>query len=231
MQISIDARRSGAPARPVPSNPHTQEGHARIRLRGRRVAGAALLIAGVAVLAGCAGSGRCTGNRDYLTARNMPPLKIPDGMYQPDRSTALAVPDGPSGPVDLTRQGRCIDAPPPYFGSAGAVAGSAEEAVAQWASAWAARDTAAVREMYARNFVAPGEAGTAEWLDKRIEQVGTGPVPNPAVEDLKVESAGTQQQIATFIQRFGTNAVRKELVLVREGSSWRILSERVIEVL
>jgi hypothetical protein len=196
-----------------------------------RLVGSAILVAGLLSLAACAGSGRCSGNRDYLTARNLPALRVPDGMHNPDESGGLAIPDGPKGPVEVSRNGRCIDAPPPYFGSAGAVAGSAEEAVAQWASAWAARDTAAVRESYARNFVAPGEAGTADWLDKRIEQVATGPVPSPAVEELKVESAGANQQIATFIQRFGTNAVRKELVLVREGPSWRILSERVIEVL
>jgi len=33
------------------------------------------------------------------------------------------------------------------------------------------------------------------------------------------------------VQRFGDNAVRKELTLVREGPGWRIVSERTIEVL
>jgi hypothetical protein len=34
----------------------------------------------------------------------------------------------------------------------------------------------------------------------------------------------------TFVQRFATNSLRKELVLVREAGSWRIASEKVVEL-
>jgi hypothetical protein len=35
----------------------------------------------------------------------------------------------------------------------------------------------------------------------------------------------------TFVQRFGDNAVRKELTLVHEPAGWRIVAERTLEVL
>jgi hypothetical protein len=34
----------------------------------------------------------------------------------------------------------------------------------------------------------------------------------------------------TFVQKFGANSLRKELILVREGGSWRIVAEKVAEV-
>jgi hypothetical protein len=149
----------------------------------------------------------------------------------PNRNDQLSIPDGSYGTAQPVVNGRCLDEPPPYFGSAGAVAGSAEEAVAVWANAWASRDASRVRNAYSSRFQAPGETATADWLEQRTDQVATGPVPSAAVENLEVATVGADQRVATFVQRFGTNAIRKELMLVREGSTWRILSERVVEVL
>lgn len=194
-----------------------------------RVAVVPLLLA---LLAGCGAGSRCGGSdQPYLSARSMPLLRVPEGMDVPDRSAMLQIPDAPATKPQLVVDGRCLDAPPSYFGSAGAVAGSAEEAVAIWANAWAARDTATVRSSYSQRFEAPGEAATANWLEQRVEQVATGPVPTPRVEDLEIATIGADQRVAKFVQRFGANAVRKELVLVREGATWRIVSERVVEVL
>ena len=39
------------------------------------------------------------------------------------------------------------------------------------------------------------------------------------------------RRTVTFVQRFGGNHVRKELVLVREGGNWRIVSEKTLESL
>ena len=50
------------------------------------------------------------------------------------------------------------------------------------------------------------------------------------VEDLEIEPAGSDRRIARFVQNFGTNSLRKELVLVREAGSWRIVEERVSAV-
>ena len=206
----------------------------------RRAAGAAALRAArwfavplcLGLLAGCGSGGRCGGtDQPYLSARDLPLLRPPEGMDAPDRSAMLTIPESPAGPPQLTIDGRCLDAPPSYFGSAGAVAGSAEEALAIWASAWAARKPDAVRGAYSTRFQAPGEVATADWLEQRAEQVTAGPVPAAQLDEVEIATVGSDQRVARFVQRFGENAVRKEVVLVREGGTWRIVSERVIEVL
>ena len=73
-------------------------------------------------------------------------------------------------------------------------------------------------------------AGSAAWLEQRREQVATGPVPDSMVSNLKVEPDGADRRVVTFVQKFGVNALRKELVLVRESGSWRIASEKVADV-
>ena len=47
------------------------------------------------------------------------------------------------------------------------------------------------------------------------------------VQGLKVEPDGADRRIVSFTQKFGANALRKELVLVRESGSWRIVEEKV----
>jgi len=184
-------------------------------------------------LAACGGEdATCVDNDEpYLTAQDNPRLKIPDGLTQPDRSAALEVPapraqnDGRSGDKG------CLAAAPSYFRSSGTVARSPEEVVASWAQAWAGRETEGVIALYSTTFTAPTDsAGSAAWLDQRREQVAVGPVPDARVEGLKVEADGADRRIARFTQRFGSNTLQKELVLVRESGSWRIAQEKVIEV-
>lgn len=183
-------------------------------------------------LAGCWGSSErvCVDEKEpYLTARENPHLRVPDGMTTPSRSEALAIPEV----EDRSRAGRtaCLDEPPSYFRSAGTVARSPEEVVASWGQAWANREADAVLELYSTGFVAPTDAsGSAAWLEQRREQVAVGPVPDPMVESLRVEPDGADRRVVTFVQKFGSNSLRKELVLVREAGSWRIVSEKVVEV-
>ena len=185
-----------------------------------------------AVVAGCGSGSRCGGtDQPYLSARNLPLLRAPQGMQPPDRSAMLEIPGTPTGAPQLVVAGRCIDEPPSYFGESGAVAGSPEEAMAAWAAAWAARDATTVRSTYSARFQAPGEAASADWLAQRAEQVASGPVPARQLDEVEIATIGADQRVARFVQRFGDNAVRKEIVLVREGATWRIVSERVIEVL
>jgi hypothetical protein len=125
----------------------------------------------------------------------------------------------------------CLEDPPSYFRSAGTVARSPEEVIASWAQAWASRESDAVLELYSASFTPPTDsAGRAAWLEQRREQVATGPVPDPMIESLRVEPDGADKRIATFVQRFGTNSLQKELRLVREAGSWRIVEEKVVEV-
>jgi hypothetical protein len=194
-----------------------------------------LFICGLAlvpVLTGCGGGSEavCPERNDpYLTSRDNPLLKVPDGMSQPNRSEALAIPEVKPG----ARSGRtsCLDEPPSYFRSAGTTARSPEEVVASWAQAWANREADAVIALYSSTFTPPTDsAGSSAWLEQRREQVATGPVPDSMVEGLRVEPDGADRRVVTFVQKFGANSLRKELILVREGGSWRIVAEKVAEV-
>lgn len=185
------------------------------------------------LLAACGGGSEqvcAEKNEPYLTSRNNPLLKVPDGMTQPNRSEALAIPE--TKPVSHSA-GRtsCLDEPPSYFRSTGTTARSPEEVVASWAQAWANREADAVVALYSSTFTAPTDsAGSAAWLEQRREQVATGPVPDSVVEGMRVEPDGSDRRVVTFVQKFGTNSLRKELILVREGGSWRIVAEKVAEV-
>ena len=158
-----------------------------------------LFVCGLAlapVLAGCGGGKEqvCPErNEPYLTSRDNPLLKVPDGMSQPNRSEALAIPEAKPG----ARSGRtaCLDEPPSYFRSAGTTARSPEEVVASWAQAWANREADAVIQLYSATFTAPTDsAGSAAWLEQRREQVATGPVPDSMAEGLRVEPDGADRR-------------------------------------
>lgn len=198
-------------------------------LPNRRLAGAWVAALALITLSACGGSARNCEDKDepYLSARSDAPLKVPPGMSQPDRSAALSVPARSTGKAGSG----CLAEPPSYFRSSGTVARSPEEVVASWSQAWAARESDAVIALYSSNFVAPTDtAGAAAWLEQRREQVATGPVPDSMVEGLSVEPDGPDRRVATFVQKFGTNTLRKQLVMVRESSSWRIVEEKVVAV-
>ena len=190
------------------------------------------LVALLPVLAACGGSKELVcaeKNEPYLASRNNPLLKVPDGLNQPNRSEALAIPD--TKPAGRSTRTGCLDEPPSYFRSTGLMARSPEEVVASWAQAWANREADAVVALYSSTFTPPTDsAGSAAWLEQRREQVATGPVPDGVVEGLRVEPDGADRRVVTFVQKFGANSLRKELTLVREGASWRIVAEKVAEV-
>jgi hypothetical protein len=186
-------------------------------------------LAAVPLLAACGSSEqRCIDpDEPYLAARNNAQLQVPDGMTQPNRAEALTIP-AEKAAAGKAGSNACLDAPPSYFRSTGTVARSPEEVVASWAQAWANREADAVVALYSAQFVAPTDsAGSAAWLEQRREQVATGPVPDPMVQGLKVEPDGADRRVVSFTQRFGTNALKKQLVLVRESASWRIVEEKV----
>jgi hypothetical protein len=183
-----------------------------------------------ALLAACGGSEpKCVDPKEpYLGARTNPALHVPDGMTQPNRSEALAIPDGKKAAGSSSVRTACLDAPPSYFRSTGTVARSPEEVVASWAQAWANREADAVVALYSAQFVAPTDSsGAKDWIEQRREQVATGPVPDSMVKGLKVEPDGADRRIVSFTQQFGVNALKKQLILVRESGSWRIVEEKV----
>ncbi|MET0498723.1 MAG: hypothetical protein ABW106_10710 [Steroidobacteraceae bacterium] len=193
-----------------------------------------LLVTGLlamSLLAACGGSKHTceTTDEPYLAARTDAQLRIPEGLTRPDGSSALVVPDVKPG--GQAAGSGCLADAPSYFRSSGTVARSPEEVVASWAQAWASREADAVLALYSTSFVAPTDtAGSAAWLEQRREQIATGPVPEPMIENLKVDQDGADRRVASFVQKFGTNSLRKELTMVRESNSWRIAAEKVVDV-
>ena len=198
----------------------------------------AIALAGLAVaLAGCGTTSSCqTGNQDYLQARERPKLQMPQGVAGSERlgGTALVIPPASPTPDKLDPAPRCLDEPPGFFrrtGGAGAVAGSPEEAVNVWATAWAGRKADQVASFYSPSFQTGESGGSAAFLDQRRQQVANGKTPDPRLDELTTTTQGSDRAVVTFVQRFGENAVRKELTLQREPQGWRIVAERTLEVL
>jgi hypothetical protein len=197
-----------------------------------------LVLAALAfALAGCGGTPTCKpGNQDYLQARERPRLQMPPGVAGSERigGTALVIPQASPTPDKLDPEPRCLDEPPAYFrrvGGGGAVAGSPEEAVNVWATAWAGRKADQVAAFYSPAFQTGEGGGAAAFIEQRRQQVASGKVPDPRLEEVTTTTQGSDRAVVTFVQRFGDNAVRKELTLQREPQGWRIVAERTLEVL
>ncbi len=161
----------------------------------------------------------------YLKAQDHPPLTAPAGLEAPDRRNALTIPPGTGKSIDTKV---CLQQAPSYFGTAGRIAASPEEMVADWAQAWADRNSTAVMAMYSDSFATDAPAGSTAWLAQRHAEVDNGPLPNGRVTNLQVAQQGSDQRVASFTQQFGANAIRKELVLVRDAGVWKIAVERVV---
>ncbi len=184
----------------------------------------------LATLAGCSTTRSCGSNAEYLQAVERPPLQLPPEITPTERISPLVIPAVDPNPSVLDPVPLCLD-PPRFFARKGAAADLAEEAVRAWAAAWAARKPDAVVEAYSPAFQAPGDAGSAAFIEQRREQVASGRTPEARIEEVVVTPSGADRRVVTFVQRFGDGAVRKELTLVRDGASWRIIAERTLEVL
>lgn len=183
-------------------------------------------------LAGCNSNPSCGGNEEYLASADRPRLRLPPELAASERLNPLVIPEPAANVTPLDPSPRCLDEPPAYFARRGTVADSAEDAVRLWARAWSERQPDAVAQMYSGSFRVAGEGGSAEFMDQRRAQVTTGRAPEAQLEELAVVAQGADRRVATFVQRFGEDRVRKELVLQREsGGVWRIVTERTLEVL
>ncbi len=195
----------------------------------RSLAPAALILL---VLAGCNSNPSCGGNQEYLASVDRPRLKLPPELAASERLNPMVIPEPAATVVALDPEPRCLDEPPAYFAKRGTVADSAEDAVRLWARAWSERRADAVVQLYSGSFQVAGEGGSAEFMDQRRAQITAGRAPEAQLEELAVVAQGADRRVATFVQSFGDDRVRKELVLQREsGGVWRIVSERTLEVL
>jgi uncharacterized lipoprotein len=68
------------------------------------------------MLAGCkSGKVSCRQtNKDYVGAKEMPPLKAPPGLETPDTRNSLKVPDLTTPERVRGRDEACLDMPPPF---------------------------------------------------------------------------------------------------------------------
>lgn len=191
-------------------------------------------LAAAVLLSGCATDNPCKiSNPGYVEARDRPRLQMPEGVPGSERLSTggLVIPAVAPDLTKLDPAPRCLDEPPSFFGRKGVVADSVEETVNAWAAAWAGRKADAVASYYSSDFQGTGEGGSAAFLEQRRQQVSSGKAPEARLDELAVTAVGSDRRIVTFVQRFGDNAVRKELTLVREPNGWRIASERTLEVL
>ena len=169
---------------------------------------------------------QCIANTGtYQDAKNNPALKIPAGAETPDHRNALNIPPDTGKALEPTR---CLEVAPNYFGIAARIAASPEEMVADWAQAWADRNSDVVMSMYATSFIVDGVTSSTEWRAQRTTDIKQSPLPAPRVSDLKISQVNDDQRLATFSQQFGKTALRKELTLVRESGLWKISRERTL---
>lgn len=202
----------------------------RSSLRAVAVLGCAL-----ALLASCSTIGKsCGGNQDYLQARERPPLVMPEGVTGSERvgGQRMVIPPISPTPDTLDPAPNCLDQPPGYFRRVGGtVVGSPEETVSVWAMAWAGRKADQVASFYSPGFESTEGSGAAAFIEQRRQQVTSGKAPDPRVDELKATMQGKDRAVVTFVQRFGDNAIRKELTLQQSPQGWRIVAERTLEVL
>jgi hypothetical protein len=181
---------------------------------------------------GCGGArSNCLESKEpYTRAVSTDPLRVPEGMTRPEATGGMTIPAAKPTEEAASPRAGCLDEPPSYFRSAGKVARTPEEVVATWAQAWGNREAEAVLALYSTTFKPPVENLTSrEWLEQRREQIANGPLPDRQVDKLKIVPEGADSRSATFVQRFGANSLRKELLLVREAGSWRIAEEKASE--
>jgi uncharacterized lipoprotein len=69
-------------------------------------------------LSGCSSGGKasCDKQQEYQASGSIEPLQVPDDMDQPDRSSALSIPELSSGAKEGEEVDPCLEAPPDYFG-------------------------------------------------------------------------------------------------------------------
>jgi hypothetical protein len=210
------------------------------------------------VLSGCALRSACQP-APYMDAKPRGALVVPAGMGRPEQSAALRVPAAGSVGGRLANDpDNCIIEPPEFYAAPGSssvaarprqdaagadgrvlLTGAEGEVAAfleRWASLWSARDVDGWLGLYAADYAAAGYADAASWRTEQRQRFEIPATTRIDLDTLAVESSPDGVVRARFVQRFGTapteRAVSKELVLLAAGDGgWRIIDERVLEVL
>ncbi len=109
------------------------------------------------------------------------------------------------------------------------------DAVGEWARAWEERDFDGYLDAYADGFIPPQPMTRAQWEDVREQRMAEGAQAFTDLESLEVyQTPDRNNVIVRFRQYFAFESIQstidKELWMVRERRSWKVLSERVIAV-
>lgn len=70
------------------------------------------------MLSGCfsRGNSACNKQQEYQESDSIEPLKVPADLDQPDRSSALSIPEQPPEAKERDKDDPCLENPPDYFG-------------------------------------------------------------------------------------------------------------------
>jgi len=104
-----------------------------------------------------------------------------------------------------------------------------ERTLRAWTEAWSARDADAYLAFYSNQFKVPAGSDFTTWSQERKTRITRPEFIKIAIEHVKIKFKGDTAKVS-FTQRYESNIVKdsskKTLVLVREGSTWKIVEER-----
>lgn len=107
----------------------------------------------------------------------------------------------------------------------------------EWSDAWSRRDADAWLGLYGAGYAPAGYADSEEWRSEQRRRFEVPATTRVDADSVSVEPQSDGDVIARFTQHFGEapdeRSVIKELVLrpVAGGAAWRIVREKIIEVL
>ncbi len=105
-----------------------------------------------------------------------------------------------------------------------------ENAVRNWAKAWAARDVKGYLAAYGKDFATPSGTSRAAWEDERRQRITSKSKISVKLENLNISVNGNKAT-AKFRQDYKANELavssRKSLDLVKAGDRWVIVRESV----
>lgn len=109
------------------------------------------------------------------------------------------------------------------------------DAVGEWARAWEERNFQGYLDAYSEDFIPPQPMTRAQWEDVRQQRMNEGAQAFTDLESLEVyQTPDRDNVIVRFRQYFAFESIQstidKELWMVRERRSWKVVSERVIAV-
>jgi hypothetical protein len=156
----------------------------------------------------------------------------------PPAEPAPADPGLPRAEVSVAATSRPAPAPAPAADSPAATPPAdpsslepeLREAVATWSRAWESQQLDAYLDSYSARFRPEGSTSRSSWERQRRRRLTSPEFIELTITELRIEATGVDRARATFHQAYRSDhyadEVEKVLVWVREGSRWRILTER-----